>query len=73
MAPKFSTVPPSAEKAPTPFTVSVSDEKIDEFRTLVKLSKLAPPTYEGSHADRRLGLSTEWLANAKKELQDFDW
>ncbi|QKX58898.1 uncharacterized protein TRUGW13939_06026 [Talaromyces rugulosus] len=73
MASKFSTVPSSAEIAPSPFTVSISDEQIDEFRTLVKLSKLAPPTYEGSHADRRLGLSTEWLVNAKEELQKFDW
>ncbi|CRG84602.1 epoxide hydrolase, putative [Talaromyces islandicus] len=73
MAPKFSTVPSSAKSAPSTFTVSISDEQIDEFRTLTRLSKLAPPTYEGSQADHRLGLPTEWLANAKEELQKFDW
>ncbi|KAH8704777.1 putative epoxide hydrolase [Talaromyces proteolyticus] len=73
MALKFSTVPSNAKQPLSPFTVSVSDEQIEEFRTLVRLSKIAPPTYEGSQEDRRLGLPTAWLANAKEELQRFDW
>jgi microsomal epoxide hydrolase len=74
MSRAFSTVPSTAKVSPAPFKVSISDDRISELQALVKLSKLAPPTYEGLQKDRRLGITTEWLASAKEKWQtEFDW
>lgn len=74
MSPQFSTLPSTARGNPTPFKVSIPDDRVSELQTLIKLSKLAPPTYEGLQKDRRLGISSEWLVSAKEEWQtEFDW
>lgn len=70
---KFATIPSGAKVQPKPFTVSIPDEQIEELKTLVKLAKTAPPTYEGSQEDGRLGVPSTWLANAKEEWHKFDW
>jgi hypothetical protein len=45
-----------------PFAVSIPDEQPEELQTLLYLSNLAPPTYEG---DGSLGVSTKWLTEAR--------
>ena len=70
---KFATIPSGVKVQPKPFTVSIPDEQIEELKTLVRLSKTAPPTYEGSQDDGRLGVPSSWLANAKEEWKKFDW
>lgn len=58
--------PPFTPTIPiTPFRVNVPLAKIAEMNTLVRLSKLPPPTYEGTN--RSLGINSEWMREAKDE------
>jgi len=62
---------PSSAK---PFTLSISDSDLDDFKTLLKLSKLGPLTYENQQSDRRYGITQEWLSTAKEHwLTKYDW
>ncbi len=73
MAKSFATLPATAQ-AIEPFTVSVPEEEVDAFRTLLRLSKVATPTYESSQEDRRYGVTSAWMVNAKNYwLNEFDW
>jgi len=73
----FSTVPGSAQQQPTPFDLHVDEEKLQDFKTLLKLSPVAKDTFEnkqneGGHG--KFGVSRKWIADAKKEwLEGFDW
>ncbi|PLB38419.1 epoxide hydrolase family protein [Aspergillus candidus] len=70
----FSKLPPTATISPTPFSVSVSDDKLVELHMLVRLSRIAPPTYENSQSDGRFGITSEWLSDTRdKWLNQFDW
>ncbi|PVH89426.1 alpha/beta-hydrolase [Cadophora sp. DSE1049] len=72
--PLYSTVPASVQKKPTPFKVSIPDDEIDEFKQLLKLSRLPKKTYENQQEDRRFGVSLSWLTEAKSVwLEEFDW
>jgi len=57
------------------FTIEVPDEEIERMHTLVKLSGVASPSYENSFPveKRDLGLSREWLIEAKRSWEAFDW
>jgi microsomal epoxide hydrolase len=73
----FSTVPAGAQQQPTPFELHIEEEKLHEFKTLLKLSPVAKETYEnkqdeGSHG--KFGVSRKWIADAKKEwVEEYDW
>jgi len=55
-----------------PFKVSFSDASLDELKTLLKLSKLPPPTYEGKQTN--LGVTRQWMEEAKTRWENgFDW
>ncbi|KAL3482449.1 Alpha/Beta hydrolase protein [Aspergillus californicus] len=70
----FAKLPLTATIKPSPFTITVSDEQLSEFKTLVKLSKIAPQTYENLQADGRYGVTHEWMTTMKDEwLNNFDW
>lgn len=72
----FGTIPKAAKSPPSPYRVHVSDEKVEELKQLLKFSRIGPPTYENLHAEPSngtFGLTREWLANAKKEWETFDW
>ncbi|GKZ22118.1 hypothetical protein AbraIFM66951_008854 [Aspergillus brasiliensis] len=74
MSASFSKLPSSATISPTPFTVSIPDEQVDELKTLIRLSKIAPPTYESLQSDGRFGVTSEWLtAMREKWVSEFDW
>lgn len=73
MEPTFIEIPSGAKANPSPFKVNISDEQIQELQLLVTLSKIAPPTFEGRQPDRKYGVTTEWLANAKEAWKAFDW
>lgn len=76
-AKSFGTVPPGAKQQPTPFELHVEDEKIQNLKTLLKLSPIAKETYEnlrddGSHG--QFGVSRKWVVDAKKYWEEkFDW
>jgi microsomal epoxide hydrolase len=74
MSAAFTNLPRSATIQPTPFKVSIPQATLDELKTLVKLSKVAPPTYEGSQEDRKYGVTNKWVREAKETWEkDFDW
>ena len=73
MVDTFGTVPASTRSKPTPFEVNVPQEQLDEFKTLLKLSKLGPETYENKKEDGQYGITRYWLAKAKAEWETFDW
>lgn len=74
MSEPFSKLPSTATITPSPFTITVSDEQLSEFKTLVKLSKIAPQTYENLQADGRYGVTHEWMTTMKEKwLNNFDW
>lgn len=57
-----------------PFTLSISDNDLDEFKQLLKLSKLGPQTWESSQEDGRFGVTRQWLSDAKDYwLTKYDW
>jgi microsomal epoxide hydrolase len=56
------------------FKLHISDEKISDFKQLVKLSPIGPVTYENSVKDGSFGITRDWLVNAKKTWETkFDW
>ncbi|KNG45652.1 epoxide hydrolase [Stemphylium lycopersici] len=73
----FSTTPANAEQKPAAFELHVEEEKLQDFKTLLKLSPIAKETYEnkqdeGGHG--RFGVSRKWMVDAKKEwVEGFDW
>lgn len=73
----FGTVPTGAKQQPTPFELHVDDQKVQDLKTLLRLSPVAKETYEnlqdnGSHG--KLGVSRKWVVDAKKYWEeDYDW
>ncbi|KAF1835819.1 alpha/beta-hydrolase [Decorospora gaudefroyi] len=73
----FSTVPTSAQQQPTPFELHIEDTKLQDFKTLLRLSPVAKKTYEnvqdeGSHG--KFGVSRKWIVDAQSEwTKGFDW
>lgn len=66
--------PSNATIKPKPFKAHVPDQELDEFKQLLKLSKIGPKTYENLRSDRYFGISREWLESAKKEWEtNYDW
>lgn len=63
--------PPSSAK---PFTLNIPDQDISDWRQLLKLSKLAPETWEGSQGDGRYGVTHKWLRETKDYwLNTYSW
>ncbi|KAL2831246.1 Alpha/Beta hydrolase protein [Aspergillus pseudoustus] len=74
MSAPFSKLPSAANISPSRFRIAIPDEQLSEFRTLLKLSKIGPQTYENTQEDRRFGVTHEWISARKEEwLTGFDW
>ena len=70
----FSTLPVDVKVKLEPLTVAFSDTQVSELQTLIRLSKLAPATWEGLQEDRRFGITTKWITEAKEYWENhFDW
>jgi hypothetical protein len=73
----FGTVPASALQQPRPFNVAFDEQKLEEMRTLIRLSPVAKETFEnrdGQGDDWRFGVPREWMLNAKRVWsEEFDW
>ncbi|KAF7122388.1 hypothetical protein CNMCM5793_000413 [Aspergillus hiratsukae] len=68
----FSKLPSAANIFPTRY--AVGDEQITELKTLVKLAKIAPRTFENQQQDRRYGVTSDWLTKMREKwLNDYDW
>ena len=70
----FEELPKGAARDFSPFKISIPEEKVEEMRTLIKLSTIAPETFESLHTDNNYGLTRGWLLKAKDEwLTKFAW
>ncbi|GJC80900.1 putative epoxide hydrolase [Colletotrichum liriopes] len=69
---EFGRIPPHALRQPKSFTLRVAEDDITELKTLLKLSKIGPVTFE--NANDGFGITREWLSDAKDYwLNRFDW
>jgi hypothetical protein len=74
MAMPYSQIPANATKQPSPFQISIPEAKLTDFKALLKLSKVTPPTYESLQEDRRFGVGHKWITDTKKYWEEtFDW
>ena len=70
----FGTLPPNARTTPEHFIVTFPQTEIDDLRSLVKASRVGPETFEGLQQDRKYGITTQWLRDAKTSwLEGFNW
>jgi microsomal epoxide hydrolase len=54
--------------------VRIDDKKINQLKSLVEIAPVAVPTWENGREDRDLGVSREWLLNAKEHwTSNFSW
>jgi microsomal epoxide hydrolase len=60
----FASLPPGTLIDPVPFKIGIHDTAIEELHTLLKISKLAKPTYENTTKDANYGVSRQWLEEA---------
>jgi microsomal epoxide hydrolase len=73
MADNYAQILSGALTQPKPFQVSIDDERVDELKLLVKLGKIAPPTYESTQKEQNFGITHQWLTDAKSAWMKFDW
>ncbi|KAF2112622.1 Alpha/Beta hydrolase protein [Lophiotrema nucula] len=71
----FDTIPKEATLKPEEFTLKVPQQEVDHFYQLLKLSPLAPETYENTRTDpNQFGVNHEWMSEAKKHWETgYDW
>ena len=68
------TIPQAARLRPEPFQLRISDKQLTQFQILLRLSPLAPRTYEILQDDGRLGVTYEWISKAKDHWENkYDW
>jgi len=70
----YDTVPETAQLRPQIYHLEVPDQDISDFKDLLRLSKLAPKTYENTQIENNYGVTHEWMAKAKEHwLTKYDW
>jgi microsomal epoxide hydrolase len=70
----YSNIPTQATLWPSEFIVDIPESDLDEFLTLLKLSRVGPPTYESLQQDRKYGITHRWLIDAERHWENnFDW
>jgi len=74
----YNALPSTVKGKVKPFTINIEEQKLQDFKTLLRLSPLVQDTYENQTARAKEGLNCgitkEWLTNAKKHWEtEFDW
>lgn len=72
----YSRVPPGATLETKHFDVRIPEEKLEQFKTLIRLAPIGAEDFNNSNpeAGDRYGIRRDWLASAKKYWEDkFDW
>ncbi|RMZ70858.1 epoxide hydrolase [Pyrenophora seminiperda CCB06] len=73
----MTTVPGSVQQQPTSFDLHIDEQKLQDFKTLLKLSPVAKETFENQQnkgGQGKYGISRKWIVDAKKEwMEGFDW
>lgn len=73
----YGDVPSNVQQQPTPFELCFEEQKVQDLKTLLRLSPVAKETYEnlqnaGSHGE--YGVSREWIVKTKKYWEEeYDW
>jgi hypothetical protein len=63
----YSTISKQASLQVKPYNMRVSDDELNHFQQLLKLSRLAPLTYENNQADpNKFGVTHEWMSSTKE-------
>lgn len=74
MSLSFSNLPNGANEAIKPFTLQTSSETLHDLKTLIKLSKIAVPTFENSsQKDGKYGIDRKWMQRMVEKWTVFDW
>ncbi|KAH8828154.1 Alpha/Beta hydrolase protein [Flagelloscypha sp. PMI_526] len=56
----------------TPFTISISQDRLDELKNSLNAARLPPPFYEGTQP--HFGMTTDWLRGALHEWKtSYSW
>jgi microsomal epoxide hydrolase len=72
--PSYDTLPAAVIGQFEKFDVHIPDEKLSQFRVLIKNAPIGPVTWENQQEDRRFGVSRQWLIDAAKTWEEsFDW
>ena len=70
----FSQIPKNASLKVEPYKLAVSDDELERFQQLLKLSRLAPLTYENAQPDTKFGVNHKWMTDMKKYWEnDYKW
>lgn len=70
----FGTLPPNVQITPKDFAVAFPRTELDDLRSLIAASRVGPETFEGLQQDRKYGITTQWLRDAKTSwVEDFNW
>lgn len=70
----FGIVPSTALSTPERNLVNFPQTELDDLQTLVAASRVGPVTFESLQQDRKYGITTQWLHDAKQAwLNDFSW
>ncbi|KAJ3542143.1 hypothetical protein NM208_g4252 [Fusarium decemcellulare] len=70
----YDTIPAGVQLQLERFQLRILEEKVDEFRQLLRLSKLAPKTYESLQPDGKFGITHDWISKAKEYWENkYDW
>lgn len=69
---KAMSFPKNATLSPVPFKIAVPQKEIDDFKTLLQLSQLPPPIWEGTQP--QFGVQSKWMSETKEYWETkFDW
>lgn len=71
----YDKIPGKAILKPQKFKIETLQKEVDDFYQLIKLSPLAPRTFENLQKDTNLyGVTYEWMSEAKEYWQTkYDW
>ena len=70
----FGALPPNVRVTPEEFVVAFPQTELDDLRSLIAASRVGPETFEGLQQDRKYGVTTQWLRDAKISwLEEFNW
>lgn len=71
---EFSVFPSTAQAQAERIEVTYPQAELDSLYHLLAASRVGPETYESRQQDRKYGITTQWLDNAKAAwLEEFNW
>ena len=70
----FDKTPANAQIPVAKFELSISDESLAEFNTLLRLSKISPKTFANTRTDKRFGITRDWVTKEKEYWETkYNW